>query len=226
MRGRLLAAVGLAAIACGAGRPRPEHGRAASGRGCAGRGRASRCARRWSRPTRPTRRSWPSASRCARPTKASALARAGGPADGLGDRRFRSGRGHPQFPGRQRPHARDRRDDQPAALFGRPGPQRHPRRRHAGRGRPRRSARDRGRHLHRGGRRLHGRDPRSFDRRAEPQPGPRARHQFAGDPRSLRSRRSDPHRRRPVRRPARARPFQPALRRGAARRLARRITAG
>ena len=71
MRGGLLAAVGLAAIACGgaaqaqsmAAPPPPPVAPVPAGR-------ASRCARRWSGPTRPTRRSWPSASRSGRPTQA------------------------------------------------------------------------------------------------------------------------------------------------------------
>jgi hypothetical protein len=43
-------------------------------------------------------------------------------------------------------------------------PQFDPRRRRAGAGGPSQSQGDRGRHLHRGGRRLHGRDPRPLDR--------------------------------------------------------------
>ena len=115
-------------------------------------------------------------------------------------------------------------DVQHAALFGRPGAQFGARRRHAGRGRPGRSARDRGRSLHRGGRRLYGRDPRPLDRPAQPESGARAGDQFAGDARPLRGRRPDPHRRRPVRRPPRARPQPARPRRGTAQRPARRIT--
>ena len=105
------------------------------------------------------------------------------------------------------------------------GPQRRPRRQYPRRGRPRRSARDRGRYLHRGGLRLHGRDPRPLDRPAQPESGSRPRNQFAGDARPLRGRRSHPHRRRPVRRAARARPLRasPPRRGGCA--AARRITA-
>ncbi len=110
--------------------------------------------------------------------------------------------------------------------LGRPGPQFGPRRQHPRRGRPRRPARDRGRHLHRGGRRLHGRDSRPLDRSAQPEPGPRPRDQLAGDPRPLRGRRPHPHRRRPVRRPARAGAQQPRPRRRPAARPARRITGG
>ena len=79
--------------------------------------------------------------------------------------------------------------------------------RNARRGRPRDAARRRRRRLHPGGRGLHGRDPRPLDRRAEPEQREGARDQPRGDARPLPDRRPDPHRRRPVRSAASARPL-------------------
>ena len=58
-----------------------------------------------------------------------------------------------------------------------------------------------------GGRGLHGRDPRPRDRRAEPEQCQGPRDQSAGDARPLPDRRPHPHRRRPVRSAAAARPL-------------------
>ena len=235
MRGGLLAAAGVAAIALSGGgalaqtaAPTPAVG--ADARAHAARSimaASSRCATLWCAPTRPIRRSWPSGSRSGSSTRMSTS-----PAPPAG-RRSRPMPGSTRMCSRPTPgrgigrNGRDfsaGADDQHAALFGRAGPQRRPRRQHPRRGRPRRSARDRGRHLHRGGRRLYGRDPRPLDRPAQPESGPRARDQSAGDPRPLRGRRPHPHRRRPVRRAARAGAQPIGARRRAASRPARRIT--
>ena len=103
------------------------------------------------------------------PTRMSRIARAAGRPQLSGHRRHQPGRRHPQH--RRRGNGRDfsaALDVSMPLVRRRPGPQFGARRRHPGRGRPRRSARHRRRHLHRSGRRLHGRDSRPLDRPAQP----------------------------------------------------------
>ena len=123
-----------------------------------------RCARRWSRPmtTNPTIMAQRAQLRVAR--------------RGRRDRARRpAGRSSPAPPASTRisypaPAAATAATSAPASTSAYPlfsggaGPQLVRAANDARRGRPRRPARDRGRHLHRGGRRLHGRDPRPLDR--------------------------------------------------------------
>ena len=71
--------------------------------------------------------------------------------------------------------------------------------------------------------RLHGRDPRPRDRRAQPEQRQGAGDQPAGDAGPVPDRRSYPHRRRPVRIAASARPRAARDRAGTARRRAKRL---
>ncbi len=154
-----------------------------------------------------------------------AIARAAGRPQLSAHRRPQPGRRHPQHRGRQRPRLQRQRRCQRAALF-------------AG-GRIRNSVRAADTRVEAGRADLRATEGDIFteavaaymdvirDRsivQLNQQPGPRPRDQFAGDPRPLRGRRPDPHRRRPVRRAARARAQQPRHSPKGGSRRARRIT--